>query len=188
MKIYMGRYPRYFGPYDLAELLKYVGVSEERRDRLGEWLDQSWFGSLVRKLNDLNKRKIKVQIDPYDTWSMDYTLALIIVPMLKQLRETQFTAGSVADSDVPKHLRSTSAPPTNDDQTLDSLFEARWNWVLDEMIWSFEQIISQDEFPFYEMFYDPIKDHFDKKGFDKHNKRIENGLILFGKYYRALWD
>ena len=30
--------------------------------------------------------------------------------------------------------------------------------------------------------------HFDKKEFDKYNKQINNGLKLFGKYYRALWD
>mgnify|MGYP003703839611 CR=1 FL=1 len=29
---------------------------------------------------------------------------------------------------------------------------------------------------------------FDSKAFKKHNDRIDNGLKLFGKYFRALWD
>jgi len=28
----------------------------------------------------------------------------------------------------------------------------------------------------------------DHKGLKAHNARIDNGLRLFGKYYRALWD
>ena len=29
---------------------------------------------------------------------------------------------------------------------------------------------------------------FDSEGYTKHQERINNGLRLFGKYYRALWD
>jgi hypothetical protein len=29
---------------------------------------------------------------------------------------------------------------------------------------------------------------FDMEGYKKHNDRITEGLILFGKYYRGLWD
>jgi hypothetical protein len=28
----------------------------------------------------------------------------------------------------------------------------------------------------------------DHNGMNKHNERINNGLRLFGKYYRNLWD
>ena len=28
----------------------------------------------------------------------------------------------------------------------------------------------------------------DRKGLKAHHDRISNGLILFGKYYRSLWD
>ena len=33
------------------------------------------------------ERKIDIQIDRYDTWNMDHTLALIVLPMLKQLKK-----------------------------------------------------------------------------------------------------
>jgi hypothetical protein len=29
---------------------------------------------------------------------------------------------------------------------------------------------------------------FDVEGYQAHSKRIDNGLRLFGKYYRGLWD
>ena len=34
------------------------------------------------------EQKKSIRIDPWDTWSMDHTLAEIIHPMLKQLRKT----------------------------------------------------------------------------------------------------
>jgi len=56
------------------------------------------------------EQKISVRIDKYDTWSMDITLAHIIVPMLKQLKETKHGAPDVSDEDVPQHLRRTEVP------------------------------------------------------------------------------
>ena len=35
------------------------------------------------------RRKIKIQIDKWDTYSMDHTLAMIIYPMLLQLKATK---------------------------------------------------------------------------------------------------
>jgi len=56
---------------------------------------------------DPNKaQKVNVHIDKWDTWSMDATLAHIIVPMLKQLKATKHGAPLVELEDVPEHLRS----------------------------------------------------------------------------------
>ena len=40
-------------------------------------------------IHSRQQRKIKVKIDPWDTWNMDHTLALIVLPMLRQLKEKQ---------------------------------------------------------------------------------------------------
>lgn len=179
MKVYIGPYTRYFGPYDLAELLKYVGVSEERRYGIGEWLSLTWFGKSLQKLNDLNKRKIKIRIDPYDTWSMDHTLALIIVPMLIQLKETMHVVGLVDNEDVPEHLH------TIESSDYDVVYvEKKWIYVLDEMIWAFQQLGDDD----LVSYYDPETDKLDLEGLEKYQQRVKNGLRLFGKYYQALWD
>jgi hypothetical protein len=42
-----------------------------------------------------------VHIDRYDTWSMDHTLADIILPMLKQLKETKHGSPNVDDEMCP---------------------------------------------------------------------------------------
>jgi hypothetical protein len=84
---------------------------------------------------------------------------------------------------------------------------------MDEMIWAFEQLAddSWEEQYFsgksdiiwvpskeldakgkpvtYEMKKGPGDTRkYDKKGYMKHSARIDNGLRLFGKYFRALWD
>lgn len=184
MKVYMGPYTRYFGPYDLAEMLKYVGVSEERRYGIGEWLSLTWVGKSLQKLNDLNKRKIKIRIDPYDTWSMDHTLSLIVVPMLIQLKETMHTVGWVDNEDVPEHLHTKDEPADDIGVYHHPLTEQKWIYVLDEMIWAFQQS-GNDELI---SFYDQKNDTFDLEGHEKYQQRVKNGLRLFGKYYQALWD
>ena len=84
------------------------------------------------------KQKISVKIDPWDTWSMDHTLGIIILPMLKQLKETTHGAPFVDDEDVPEELKSTSAPPKENEYDTDANHFKRWDWALDEMIFAFE--------------------------------------------------
>lgn len=85
------------------------------------------------------ERKINVRIDRYDTWSMDSTLAYIILPMLKQLKKDKHGAPNTDDVDVPNKLRSTSAPKKENEYDTDKFFFKRWDWILDEMIWAFSQ-------------------------------------------------
>jgi hypothetical protein len=99
-------------------------------------------GKYPKKFNQ--ERKIKIQIDKWDTWSMDHTLALIIHPMLVQLQATKHGAPLVDDEDVPEELRSTSAPPLKHEHDTDDNFHKRWDWVLDEMIWTFAQKIDDN--------------------------------------------
>ena len=132
---------------------------------------------------DRRKQKVKVRIDRQDTWSMDHTLAPIILPMLKQLKETKHGAPNVDPKDVPKELR-----PKKQDvlrykevgETDDSFFK-RWDWVLDEMIYAFDCKANQDD----------VLMRFDVEERDAmkaEQERISNGFRLFGKYYESLWD
>jgi hypothetical protein len=139
---------------------------------------------------------------------MDGTLSIIILPMLKQLKETKHGSPFVDDEDVPEHLRSTAAQPKENEWDTDSLFHDRWEWVMNELIWTFEQL--QPDYDWesqyhsgkydavfeqlendmgYRAVYGPNNTHvFDSEGYKKHDERIQRGLILFGKYYRGLWD
>lgn len=171
MKVKIGKYINYFGPFQLADLLQYVGVSNERCYSIGEFLAETKLYEFMEWIHSKRKRKVEVKIDSYDTWNMDYTLALIICPMLKQLRKDTHSFGIVDNSDAPV--------------TLAEYPELKWNYILDEMIWAFNQLSDPEE----ELkFYDEEKRFFDREGYDANQERIKNGLRLFGKYYQSLWD
>jgi len=134
-----------------------------------------WSNWLYDKFGYSPEQKVKVHIDKWDTWSMDHTLAPIILPMLKQLKETKHGAPYVDPDDCPKDLR----PKEQNEYGTDDTHFARWDWVLDEMIYAFDCKANKD---------DVWMRLEDKKEIDKEQKRISNGFRLFGKYYEALWD
>lgn len=192
---YKGLWPRY--AEDAIEPLD-ERIVESLEDAL-QWI----YNHTINLYWDSMGRKIQVKIDNFDTWSMDHSLAFIIVPMLKQLKETKHGAPFVDDEDVPEHLRSTNAPPKENEYDLDEYHFDRWDWVLDEMIWSFEQKTRDDwESDYYEYDHiEPNKDSTDfseslglklvwedREGKKAHQDRMTNGFRLMGKYYENLWD
>lgn len=174
MKIYIGPHKTWIGPYQIANLLRYVGVGEDTRDSIGERLSKTRLKNLCEWVESKRHRTIKVRIDPYDTWSMDSTLSHIILPMLVQLAATKHGAPFTDDADAPEHLRSTSAPPKENEWDTDEHHFTRWDWILNEMIFAFQRVSDEAT--------DGIE--FD----ETLRKREANGFQLFGKYYRALWD
>lgn len=86
------------------------------------------------------ERKVDICIHKYDTWSMDHTLALIVLPMLKQLKDTKHGAPYVDPDDVPKELR----PKEKDEYDTDDTHFARWDWVMNEMIFAFQHKVDDD--------------------------------------------
>ena len=234
MKVKIGPYKNWFGPYQLAEVLCFWAKKEKDEygfprkpdwvHNFGEWIahgkvlpepkvgeihswDEDRHNTLLYKLllwiDSFKRRKIQVRIDRYDTWSMDHTLAYIIVPMLEQLKETKHGAPFVDDKDVPKELKSTSAPPKENEWDTDENHFKRWDYVLDEMIWSFKQKVTdhwesqyytdtgetkmvKEEDGNYRMVESGID--IDRKGLEAHQKRMSNGFRLFGKYYENLWN
>ena len=193
MKIKIGNYPNrlMFNLHSNYMNKKYGFVKwptrpneQSRFENCLEWIDdrvQDFYNIFNRLWFDERQQKIKVHIDPWDTWSMAHTLAPIILPMLIQLKETKLGAPHVDDKDVPKHLRSTSAPPKENDWDTDEFWFDRWDWVLDEMIYAFDCKANKDDV--FMRF-----DSTDQKGMKAEQKRISNGFRLFGKYYEALWD
>jgi hypothetical protein len=218
MKVYIGKYGNWVGPYQIANLLRYVGLTEDNCHAVGEYLADTWLNTICQWIEDKKSRTIKVRIDKYDTWSMDNTLAHIIVPMLKQLKATTHGAPNTDDKDVPEKLRTTvaSRKKSKINGDVDANHFKRWDWILDEMIWAFEQMIDDDaEKKFYsgtsDLLHEPVdvngnpvdaenaewfeikespKSTFkiDTVGLNKHYARIANGTRLFGKYFQALWD
>ena len=160
-----------------------------------------------QRLLDLVHPRIEyVKLDRWDTWSFDHTLAEIILPGLRQLKETKQGAPWTDDKDVPKELRSNVAEPKENEWDIDSLHFKRWDWILNEEIWAFEQLTKDDaESQFFDhSAYDGSrlgtdewlddltnavsKVKYDKEGHAAWQKRMDNGFRLFGKYYRNHWD
>jgi hypothetical protein len=125
------------------------------------------------------KRKIKVKVDKWDHWNAEHTLALIILPVLKQLKAKLHGAGYTEDEDVPEELRSTVCKPKENLWDTDDNHFLRWDWILDQMIWSFDLLVNEDDVATFKLSIEEMRVRDDK---------INNGLRLFGKYYRGLWD
>lgn len=137
----------------------------------------------IGSYTDDSVRNINVVIDEYDTWNMDETLSYIVLPMLKQLKETKHGAPNVDWEDVPRELRPSAEElrAYNKNGETDEHFFNRWDYVLDEMIYAFDCKANKDEV--YMRF-----DIDDRKAMNKEQRRISNGFRLFGKYYESLWD
>lgn len=177
MKVHIGPYRTWIGPYQIADAIcfweKKKGEEANLSEKLGDWLAKiDWLVNLCEWVESKKKRKVYVQIDKYDTWSMDDTLSHIILPMLKQLQSTKYGSPFVDDADAPVELRSTGVQ-VDDNGNVDNNFHKRWDWVMNEMIHAFEWKVSADS-----CFLDDMEEA----------NRIENGFRLFGKYYQALWD
>jgi len=156
-----------------------------RTERLLEQFEdavQSVYNVFNRLWFDRRTQKVKVHIDRWDTWSMDHTLAPIILPMLKQLKAEKHGAPFVDLADVPKELhgKKLTKKQKESGEVDDKHFE-RWDWVLDEMIYAFDCKANKDVV--YMRF--GIED---RDGMKAEQERISNGFRLFGKYYENLWD
>ena len=233
MKINIGPYINWIGPYQIADMIffwveKYPDEKLEKRwdyrmhDKFGDWLAGGDKDSLLTKIcqwiHDKRQRRMKIHIDNYDVWSMDSTLSPIILPMLKKLKEVKHGSGYVDLEDVPVEMRYTQTEQYDQQQTFDFYQDAevkmecdihtRYSWLLDELIWTFEQMCDDDweqqywithpEIDFTEYPEDEgktsrplrwkVEGECDWVGRQKHQDRIDNGLRLFGKYFRTLWD
>jgi hypothetical protein len=142
-----------------------------------------WLYTPINYFFDKRQQKVSVRIDPWDTWSMDHTLAPIILPMLKQLKETKHGAPWVAVEDVPKELRPTKKEVLayTKKGEVDPKFFERWDWVMGEMIYAFDCKMNKDD---VWMRFDSTQ----RKEMEAEQERISNGFRLFGKYYESLWD
>lgn len=215
MRVKIGKHVDWYGPYQIADSVFFWHKSVKQYlspdantfiCRLQDWLGMFLAGddrittrfklpksvagtiaNFCQWLHDHRQRKIKIHVDDYDVWNADYTLALIILPVLKKLKETKQGSPVIDLGDVPFELWPNQTACCGNGYTDDSVHD-RWEWVLDEMIWAFEQLVDIDS---EEKFYSHITDakfDVDQDALDAHRDRIQQGLVLFGKYFRGLWD
>ena len=219
MKIKIGPYRYWFGSYQLAEVLCFW---TKKKDEYGlpeypDWvhdfgtmISNTWIHDALQWLHSKRPRKIDIQIDKWDTWGMDHTLAMIIVPMLKQLKET--THGYPANFTYEdQHYGPQLLFEGEGWEFPDDGFE-QWEATLDKMIWAFEQVLDEhweDQYRTGEIDFQFEKiDETDEKGrpysimvdgpnhtletdwdgIKRHRERMQEGFDLFARYYEGLWD
>lgn len=167
----------------------------EKLDDITQWV----YNHTINLFLDRKKRKVVVKIHPYDAWNGFHTMSLIILPILKEVRAQKQGSPWVDDTDVPDNLgiRSTDITREENDWGWGNNVFKRWDFVLNEIIWAFEQIVDETSddkfFNHHETEYDINNINnwkgcgFDKEGYDKWQARKQNGLRLFGKYLESIW-
>lgn len=241
MKVYLSNYRHHwFSPYTLFDhlffwtewskchrdqsLTRALSNSEDestwtnRPDWVEKWHDRlAPLSVVIQKTLDMIHPKIDyVKVDYWDTWNMDVSLAKIILPLLRQLHAKSHGAPFVEDEDVPDELKSTSAPPKENEWDTDQNHFKRWHWVLEEMIFAYKSKLDESwKESFQSGSFDKISvpiDHAgnevpkkqaklfrwedgpnhtykcDYEGMHAVEARIQNGFRLFGRYYQNLWD
>ncbi len=160
------------------------------------------------------QRTFSIKIENHDLWDFNGSVGPIILEWLKQFR-TYNKHGVPAD--MPSFLNTVedyttqlcfdfykqSNPPFSDS-------EDEWNIILDKMIWSFEEIINEPNGDCYwdvkpnidfdttfaqesksDGFHETVwkeTGKFNHRKHDEYQNKIQEGLDLFCKYLRNLWD
>lgn len=132
-----------------------------------------WYHRLLGIEPKQRKDRIKIRIDNWDTWNVDYTLSRIAVPLLREYKEKNngFPV-DVDEVDIPNHIK-------NSYDSGDERQEAGWDAIVDKMIRAHEMIVN-----------DEIMDTLMEEGEEAANNKaqvVKEGLSLFGKYYQNLW-
>ena len=138
-----------------------------------------------------------VQVHPWDTYSADATLALVVYPVLVAYKQDILEKGAVPSEFLtPVDVSGKSEEEAQ--KIHDEMYGVgltKWEEVLNKMIWSFEQ--AKDGYVGEEDFFainedvdsEDIENRYDidNEGLNDYYQKIDEGLSLFGRYYRSLW-
>lgn len=124
-------------------------------DKIDNYL-QGFYNFLAR----FSKPKCKIEVSGSDVMNADMTMALLIVSVMRKLKEEHYTVGNIEDDDAPSGMD----------------FSERYNWVIDEIIWAFE-------YSYNGLVY-KAKTKEERKA---NYERAKNGRQLFAKYFETFW-
>ena len=136
----------------------------------------------IRDYNeDDSSRKIQVQVEKFDCWNLDNTLAIIIHASLRTFRER------VLDPEVIAGVPSAFFD-SDEDLDIDAA-NARWADALDQMIWSFSEIAEQkpNEPDLPDQMNDETREIW-RQEIVAYHARIQSGIDLFAKHFTSLWE
>lgn len=190
MKVYLGKYVYPITTYDIASKIIFWDNTEHIKKlnlilKFGLTYNQnikklSVLSKVLDKYNSYQKRKVYIKIDDYDVYDLDYTLSLIIEPALKKLLNDEWLSFKVDNEDLPKELQISddeykliSFTYSENDPRLPEIYnrlEQQPKYVINKMIYAFN-----------------IFNSTEKDEEEYYKTEINEGLRLFGKYFRNLW-
>lgn len=161
----------------MSDVKRYTTIDELMEDmfKLGTWYEESYW-AVWRFVDNFKPKNVAYTIErwirwvkwgfnPKDIWSLDYSLSEWIVPRLKMLRETKQGCPFIDGFD-----EIYSNPDATEDEW-EQIYKA-WDEIMGKMILAFELVIKDD--------------HGEERL--KNEEKIEEGLKLFARYFRNLWD
>ena len=156
MRVHISNYrDHWISPYTILEKIFFWREIDYDEPIIEKWSNrlEPISVSIQKFLDFVRPRVVDVKIDYWDTWSMDSTLAPIILPMLKQMRDTNHGSPMVDMEDVPEYMRTTTTEDWDTQRVFDFYNEdvpegydvhKRWDWVLNEMIFAFEHLVDDE--------------------------------------------
>lgn len=106
----------------------------------------------------------KTGISDTELWNLDYTIACFILPRLKLFRSNMFGYPVISECYYSNDVNFSNKTCSNNNRKL-------WKKYLDKMIYSFNKITTDYSY-----------------NNDRINKKIQEGLDLFAKYFSSLWQ
>ena len=129
----------------------------------------------------------KIEVDDWDIWNVDYTLACVIHPVLLKYRENL--------TGYPELWEDVMITSHNYDRQLHfDIFDEKverdylikkWKDTVDKMCRAFGMIVEKET---WEDTWLDKSYHESKIRETEYYEAIDEGLALFAKYYHNLWD
>jgi len=161
----------------MSDTKRYTSVDDLFADlfKKGPWYEEAYWVVWRFCNENFSPRHVAYKIErlitwfkwgfnPKDIWSLDDSLSRWIIPRLKRLKETKQGCPMIDGFDhVYKNNDAT-------DEEWQEVYDG-WDDIMDKMILAFELVVKDDT-------------RVLGKGEDK---KIEEGLKLFARYFRNLW-
>ena len=132
--------------------------------------------------------------DDRELWSLDHTIARYVYPRLKafnMLDKISIAPCFFADEEKDDRDDADWAVAKKNQKDAYDKMEQAFFYILDDDLFHLEDAESLQP-GLGEMSIDTIKDEekwkLYRKEYDRREEAIEEGLELFGKYFRTLWD
>ena len=129
----------------------------------------------------------KIEVDDWDIWNVDYTLACVIHPVLLKYRENLtgypelWEDGMITSHNYDRQLHF----DIFDEKVERDYLIKKWKDTVDKMCRAFGMIVHKED---WEDTWLDLGWSEARAKEQEYYKAIDEGLALFAKYYHNLWD